>query len=185
MHSVLTTAPSHSSAGNKRHRMHPEQHSAPSTPHLSHLTKRCATPRSREDLWKVEPGQKTVKTWGNVNVKAFLVLCCILIPRFISLKKFPWNFALRFWQQLKKKTCEHLLRAEQALREVLSLRDLGRTEGTTIYLKMCQAPALPHDTCKGQPWKWFHRNCFTKYFYVQRTPFCPTIGINSCSPLGN
>lgn len=106
----------HSPPGNKNHTEYTTSNSMQHrrTPHLSHITKRCATPKSRWDLRKAEPGQKTVNTYENARVKAFLVLCHILILEFMSLKKnsletcifrenVPGNSALRFSQQFEKR----------------------------------------------------------------------------------
>lgn len=92
----------HSPAGNKRHVECTLNSTHLPTPRLSHLTKRCAIPGSREDLWKAEPGQKTPKTWENVNVRAFLILCCILIRGFISLKKMSLKFCTEILTAIEK-----------------------------------------------------------------------------------
>lgn len=58
--------------------------------------------REQEDLWNAEPGQKTVKTWENVSVKASLVLCCISILGFISSKEISLKFCIEILTAIEK-----------------------------------------------------------------------------------
>lgn len=81
----------------------------------------------------------------------------------------------------KKKICEHLSTAEQALREVLSLTDPD--EPSILKRVKCQ-PCLT-TSAKANPENGSRGTLFQNIFMFREPLFCPTIWINSCNPPGN
>lgn len=101
MYSAFTTTPSEASTPSQCAECTPTRRQCPPTHRRPHVQHGVQLPGA-EDLRKAEPGQKTIKTWENVYVKASLVLRCILILGFISSKEISLKFCIEMLTAMEK-----------------------------------------------------------------------------------